>query len=169
MSVEGDGCRSNPPSDPHVSISQGVTKKIALRLEELHKRNFASFWSAEDILNFANSDNVIVLLYKNKSKVDLNSAQNIDAFALMSCALDTAELLTICVDPIQHRKSIAFLLLLNGITFIKGIGVSEVFLEVSVQNQAAIGLYTKLGFVKVGHRKAYYSDGSAAIVMKKNV
>ena len=37
-------------------------------------------------------------------------------------------------------------------------GVSEVTLEVRVSNDAAIALYTNLGFVEVGLRKKYYAS-----------
>lgn len=43
------------------------------------------------------------------------------------------------------------------------------FLEVRVSNQAAISLYQKYGFQKVGLRKAYYQDNAEdALIMRKD-
>lgn len=40
----------------------------------------------------------------------------------------------------------------------------DIWLECREDNQAAIGLYRKLGFVGAGRRDAYYRDGTAAIL-----
>ena len=40
------------------------------------------------------------------------------------------------------------------------------FLEVSIGNQAALALYGKLGFQPVGRRRAYYSSGEDALILK---
>lgn len=41
-----------------------------------------------------------------------------------------------------------------------------VILEVHEQNEPAKALYLKMGFQQINKRKAYYSDGSAAVIMK---
>lgn len=43
----------------------------------------------------------------------------------------------------------------------------EIWLEVHVNNEKALKLYLKLGFVRKGERPRYYSDGGTAIVMTK--
>ena len=52
-------------------------------------------------------------------------------------------------------------------------GAEDIFLEVDEGNVAARGLYAKLGFAKVGERKAYYAaaDGrrSTALVMRRDL
>lgn len=45
----------------------------------------------------------------------------------------------------------------------------EIWLEVSHQNLAALKVYEKIGFHKVGHRPKYYSDGSDALLMTLKV
>ena len=37
------------------------------------------------------------------------------------------------------------------------LGAETLFLEVAVDNVAALGLYTALGFAETGRRKAYYA------------
>lgn len=45
----------------------------------------------------------------------------------------------------------------------------EIWLEVHSQNQAALRLYTKLGFKVLRERKKYYSDGSSALEMRWSI
>lgn len=45
-------------------------------------------------------------------------------------------------------------------------GAQMIFLEVDVSNAAAIGLYEKFSFLKVGMRKNYYGAGKDAFVMR---
>ena len=40
----------------------------------------------------------------------------------------------------------------------------RIWLEVHVLNQAAIELYSKLGFTEVGRRAKYYRDGGDAVL-----
>ena len=40
----------------------------------------------------------------------------------------------------------------------------RIWLEVHAQNQSALGLYAKLGFIEVGRRPKYYRDGGDAIL-----
>lgn len=47
--------------------------------------------------------------------------------------------------------------------------LSKISLEVRSDNQAALGLYDKMGFVRTGQRQQYYSDGCDAILMDKLV
>lgn len=45
-------------------------------------------------------------------------------------------------------------------------GIESIFLEVHALNSHAIKLYTHLGFIKVGHRPKYYSDGQGADIYR---
>lgn len=61
---------------------------------------------------------------------------------------------------------IATALMENFIRFAVSYGVTEVWLEVKTDNEAAIALYVKFGFMKSMIMKNYYSDGSAALRMQ---
>ncbi|MNT67897.1 ribosomal-protein-alanine N-acetyltransferase [compost metagenome] len=54
-----------------------------------------------------------------------------------------------------------------------GRGGEAMFLEVDDGNEAALGLYRKLGFQKAGERPAYYTDASgrrsSALVMRRDL
>lgn len=44
-------------------------------------------------------------------------------------------------------------------------GIQQVWLEVHEHNQAALGLYRRLGFVENARRQKYYQDGGAGLLM----
>lgn len=46
-------------------------------------------------------------------------------------------------------------------------GAARIFLEVSVENAAARRLYARAGYTQIGRRKAYYADGTDALVLEK--
>ena len=48
-------------------------------------------------------------------------------------------------------------------------GTTAVFLEVRESNQAARGLYSKLGFVKSGRRKSYYGNPPEDALLYKKI
>ena len=50
------------------------------------------------------------------------------------------------------------------------LGLDVITLEVRAGNEAAMALYEKLGFTKVGRRKGYYSKGREdAVLMDKKL
>ena len=65
---------------------------------------------------------------------------------------------TLDVSPHHRRKGIAQRLLGELEKMLKQKGVAESRLEVREDNVAAIGLYLKLGYRKVGWQKRYYGD-----------
>jgi len=76
------------------------------------------------------------------------------------------EIHTIGVDPAYQAQGIGRGLLTEAIKFASG-GV--IFLEVRIDNQAAIALYESVGFVTVGVRKRYYRvSGADAYTMRRD-
>lgn len=75
------------------------------------------------------------------------------------------EVLTLGVRPIRRGygvgRGLMQLLVKQAIK-----SKDNIFLEVKKSNKNALYLYFSMGFKKVGHRKAYYSDRSDAIVLK---
>jgi ribosomal-protein-alanine N-acetyltransferase len=80
--------------------------------------------------------------------------------------VDDAEILNIETRPSHRRQGLAQSLLLEAFDWGRQNQRQAVWLEVRSGNEAAIHLYLKTGFVQVGIRKRYYSDGEDALVMK---
>jgi len=73
-------------------------------------------------------------------------------------------LLNICVAPGHRRKGLGKALLEHALAAARGAGAREIYLEVRRSNDAAINLYEKYGFVKLGVRKGYYRGGEDALL-----
>jgi len=81
----------------------------------------------------------------------------IAGFAIMSSVLDESSLLKICISQAFQRQGIGQQLLDVVIQEAVGNQAVRIFLEVRVSNQAAITLYEKKGFTRIGRRREYYS------------
>jgi ribosomal-protein-alanine N-acetyltransferase len=80
-----------------------------------------------------------------------------DGFVLARIAGDEAEILTLAVMPVARGKGLGRALLQAAINQAQALGAVTMFLEVGVDNPAALALYSGLGFTRVGARKAYYT------------
>lgn len=86
-------------------------------------------------------------------------------FIIVRQAGDEAEILTLAVRPVGRRRGVASALVSAACARLSGMGVVEVYLEVSDRNDAARALYEKTNFHPCGRRKKYYADGADALVM----
>jgi ribosomal-protein-alanine N-acetyltransferase len=75
-------------------------------------------------------------------------------------AAGEAEILTVGVAPWARRQGIGKALMVAAIGVARGVGATEMFLEVDIDNAGAVSLYERLGFQRAGLRKAYYDRGS---------
>ncbi|HJS87418.1 MAG TPA: GNAT family N-acetyltransferase [Acetobacteraceae bacterium] len=80
-------------------------------------------------------------------------------------AAGEAEILTLAVAPPARRQGVGLALLRAVIAEAAARGGATLFLEVSVRNEAARFLYEAAGFRLAGRRRAYYADGSDALVL----
>ncbi len=71
--------------------------------------------------------------------------------------LDEGCLEKIAVDPAWRRQGVAEAILSAYLRFGRA-KLAFLTLEVRASNEAAIGLYKKLGFEEVGRRKGYYTE-----------
>lgn len=78
---------------------------------------------------------------------------------------EEAHILTIAVRPEYRGRGIGRWLLLHLIDEARQSGCSAIALEVRPSNEAALGLYEKLGFALIGRRKRYYPDKEDALVL----
>lgn len=85
------------------------------------------------------------------------------------CAEDEGRVFSLAVRRDQRRKGIGTKLLDRLLGKFQQSGLSYVKLEVRESNQKAINLYRRRGFVECWYEPGYYSDGEAALVMKKRL
>ncbi len=85
--------------------------------------------------------------------------------ALARVAADEAELLSIGVLPACRGQGIGRTLLDESIRHARMRGATRMFLEVAPGNDAALALYASSGFAVTGRRRAYYPDGSDALLL----
>ena len=124
-------------------VSSGHIEYAPL-LAELHGHCFPVGWSKKEMENLLGLPSTIAWVTE-------------DSFLICSHVLDEMEILTIGVLPDKRKQHLASLLLEDLMTYAQSHEVRKIFLEVSIQNKPAQGLYTKFGFVRSGIRKAYYS------------
>ena len=80
------------------------------------------------------------------------------AFLCGRIMADEAEILKLNVAADMRRKGLGRQLLACALDYCRTKGVKNCFLELRASNTAAGKLYEKLGFLRVGLRKAYYND-----------
>lgn len=95
----------------------------------------------------------------------LKYPQEIIGYSGMWHFVDEIHLGTLVTHPTHRGEGLGEFLLLNVLN--RGISLlaEVVTLEVRPSNIAAVSLYLKYGFDKVGWRKRYYQDGEDALIM----
>lgn len=79
---------------------------------------------------------------------------------------EDARVLSVGVLPEYRQNGFGRALMNEAIRRLRSKGFETLSLEVRVSNTAAKSLYHDLGFVKVGRKDSYYSDGEDAFDMK---
>jgi len=130
-------------------------------LAVLERQGFSEPWSRGLLAEELRQPGSLVL-------IALEAGETV-AYAAFRRAADEAELLRVAVDPERRGRGIGRGLVLSGLDRLAGAGVARCFLEVRPQNSAARALYDRLGFRRVGLRRAYYPDGSDALILSRQL
>lgn len=88
--------------------------------------------------------------------VSLTSTSRCIAYAGLWFDGDVTQVMTIGVAPSAQRRGLGRLLLGALVGRSRELGAASVLLEVRVDNEPAIALYERFGFVVLGVRKRYY-------------
>lgn len=137
-------------------------------LASLHKARFARAWSDGEFHSLLSQDTVFGFIAWQTNA----SGRPAGGFVLARAAAGEAEILTIGVDTRFERAGLGWRLMQAALREARMRGAQEIFLEVDEGNLAALRLYEKLGFAKVGERKAYYEQAgrrSTALVMRRDL
>ena len=89
-------------------------------------------------------------------------------FVLARAAGGEAEILTLAVAPQARGQGLGRRLMIAAANHSQKLGAAALFLEVGVTNPAALALYARLGFSKVGTRKGYYHGPGKAQAGSEN-
>jgi ribosomal-protein-alanine N-acetyltransferase len=90
-------------------------------------------------------------------------------YVCLMSLFEEAQILDIAVSPEQRGRGLARLLLEHACTVARERHAECLALEVRESSQAAIAIYLRFGFQRVGIRPAYYEASEDAILMEKNL
>ncbi len=94
-------------------------------------------------------------------------------FVMLMQVREAAEILTLAVTPSARGEGVGRGLVQDALDVCAASGVEICSLEVAVDNQPALALYTAIGFKRRGGRRAYYrrKDGSTAdaLILSKSI
>ncbi|MBI4459169.1 MAG: ribosomal protein S18-alanine N-acetyltransferase [Acidobacteria bacterium] len=91
-------------------------------------------------------------------------------FVCFRAVMEETELLNLAVHPSYRRQGIGSFLVKQVLLEAAGKGAEHIFLEVSDKNDAALELYARLGFERVGRRPGYYTSPPAdAVLMQRRL
>jgi ribosomal-protein-alanine N-acetyltransferase len=137
------------------------TAAEAPAMAAVHALAFDASWREDEFEDLLEGEGIYGFLAQDDAPLGI---------ILCRVAVDEVEILTIGVTPAARRKGVAQALLAAGLGAARGRGAAQAFLEVAVDNEAAIALYERLGFHRAGKRLYYYDRGAAgrmdALVMR---
>ena len=144
-----------------MAIIEEFSEKDTARLALLEKECFADAWTVEMLKSEAAREGFCCLLAKE--------GEETIGFIYGSVLFEDAELYKVAVLPAARGKGLGKALVEDWIEAVKARGARNIFLEVRVSNQPALGLYNGQGFEKTRLRKRYYADGEDCLEMKKRL
>jgi|SRR5450631_440330 len=90
-------------------------------------------------------------------------------YVCLMSLFEEAQILDIAVSAEQRGRGIALALMEHACMVARNMLAEVLALEVRASSAAAIGLYQRTGFKRVGVRPDYYDASEDAIVMEKNL
>ena len=138
---------------------------LLMRLAQIHAASFTTPppWDAPALAGMIEVPHDFLLTARQTGPIS--------GFLIGRALAGEAELLTLAVDPASRRGGIGRGLADGFMAEARKRGAERAFLEVSVENPAAIALYESLGFATSGRRRGYYRkpEGSRidALVMQR--
>lgn len=124
-------------------IKQADATHVAA-IEALERSCFPDPWPAE------------IIEHKRDDFFVLCEGEDVLGYVCLSHVLDEGSIDTIAVSPAHRRKGLGQKLLDAAETRAKELGLAFIHLEVRAGNEAAIALYERNDFARVGLRRGYY-------------
>ncbi|MBY0371978.1 GNAT family N-acetyltransferase [bacterium] len=128
-------------------------------IREIAAQSFPLLWSEKEFAYFLCHEHRLALGYFTPSA----TGPRLRGYFLALLVQGDLDIISIATAPSDRRLGIGSTLLQAAL---KSPGVDRAFLEVEVDNTAAIGLYASNGFERLGRRPAYYGPGRDAFLMR---
>lgn len=126
----------------------------------IEKECFSSPWSLEGIKEELRNDSARFFVFRQNGRAVGYIGSHI--------VLDECYIANVAVLPDFRRKKIGERLIERAMKAARDEGCSFISLEVRVSNSAAISLYEKMGFERIGERKNFYSSPTEnALIMTR--
>jgi tRNA threonylcarbamoyladenosine biosynthesis protein TsaB len=126
----------------------------AADLAVLHAASFDRPWDEAALRSLLAGPGVFALAVHHEGRMA--------GFVLARAAGGEAEILTLAVMPAARGRGLGRILVRAAAARAAALGAEGLFLEVGTENPAALALYARLGFTRVGARKGYYDSRSQA-------
>lgn len=154
-------------STPHEVVIRRATVRDAELLAELDARAGAGGWSKGSYrTELMNTVARLWVAERAPFEGPAEAKERACGFAVAWFIDEEVQLQNIAVDPRHRRQGIGRLLVNQVVELGRTQGARVVDLEVRRGNQAAISLYTSMGFEQVGMRRGYYGDGEDALLLR---
>jgi len=132
----------------------------------IHAASFRHGWGEGEFAALLRDPSVV-----SAAALDPRSGDPV-GFVLSRRALDEAEILSIAIAPKARGTGAGRLLLNHHIAQLTQAGVKSLYLEVEAGNAAALALYSRAGFKKVGERRGYYrteaGPAATALILRRD-
>jgi ribosomal-protein-alanine N-acetyltransferase len=136
-------------------VLRPMTAEDVPSVAAIDRRSFPLPWSENSFRSDLTTNAAAHLLV---AEVPGPSGARIAGYAGYWLVVDEAHLSTLAVDPEWRRRGIGERILREAMQHAVVQGAELMTLEVRISNDAARGLYEKLGFRVVGRRPRYYKD-----------
>ena len=135
-------------------IVSSVGVEAADDLAAAHGACFAKPWSAAAFTELMATAGTVALASADKT--------GLAGLILIRAVEGEAEILTVAVHPQARRKGLGRKLVEVAAKTAVAAGATTLWLEVGVENAAALALYAVTGFEAAGRRKGYYQHADGA-------
>ena len=120
------------------------------KVMEIEEDLFAVPWTKEGYFTFLTRKDAMFLVVEEKGEIL--------GYCGLLMVLDEGDVTNVAVRRDRQREGIGNFLMESMLRLAYEQGIQTVHLEVRAGNSVAVRLYERLGFVKDGIRKGYYTD-----------
>lgn len=119
---------------------------------EIENENFSVPWTETGFFTYLMRSDALFLVAENEEE------ELVAGYIGIIMAADEGDITNVSVKKELQGQEIGTMLLQELASRTKEMGIEKIFLEVRESNVAALALYEKQGFERMGVRKNYYTD-----------